>query len=299
MINQFEDSNIKRWYPQFHRGELLGPNEIGFYWYTGQENFGDWITPYLVKRITGREVTTMTDSAVAHGPAVLAAGSIMRLCGPTTIVWGSGIRDRDQHISAGKLVRSVRGPLTRQRVLDVGGECPPIYGDPALLLPRFYSPSTGPKYALGIIPHVSQYRRVRELFNNEADVAIVDLSTTDIEGVVDEIAACEYVVSSSLHGIIVSNAYGIPVRWIKFDNNIRGDDTKFYDHFASIGRLDERPLNALVYRKIPSTDLISQIEPYEINVDQEALWRASVFHNGEVSKYVRYVLTSDSTSAII
>ncbi|WP_124103196.1 hypothetical protein [Klebsiella pneumoniae] len=61
-----------------------------------------------------------------------------------------------------------------------------------------------------------------------------DLKTKDIEFVVDEIISCEYILSTSLHGVIVAQAYDIPTLWIKH-NDINTDGIKFYDYFDSVG----------------------------------------------------------------
>lgn len=292
MINSFPDEHIQRCFPEHYKSEIVESNDVKFYWFTGQCNFGDWITPYLVERICGRSIRAPVDPTKSTSPVVLSTGSIMRLCSKNTVVWGSGIRDRYQDISPGRLIRSVRGPITRNRILEIGGECPPIFGDPALLLPRFYDPRPLKKrHRLAIIPHISQFETVRDMYAAEPYVAVLDLRTRDIENIVDEIVASDAIVSSSLHGIIVSNAYNIPVRWIKFDGNIFGDDTKYYDHFASINRPEETFIDALVYQKLPVEHLVEECQAYELVIDLDRLWEASVFHKGEVSKYIRYVLS--------
>lgn len=292
MINEFSDQEIQRWFPELYKDDPIDADSVNFYWFTPQVNFGDWISPYLVKQATGRSLLRPTDPEETTEGVVLGAGSIMRLCGPNTVVWGSGIRDRRQDISPGRLIRSVRGPFTRRRVLEVGGECPPIFGDPGLLLPRFYTPAhRRTRYRLGVIPHVSQFETVNELYGDEEGVSVVDLRTKDVESVIDRIAACEAVVSSSLHGIVACNAYGIPVRWIQFDTNIFGDDTKYSDHFAAIGREGETFLDARRYKKLDVDDILDEIEPYEMGIDLDALWDASPFHDGEVSRFIRYILS--------
>jgi hypothetical protein len=45
-------------------------------------------------------------------------------------------------------------------------------------------------------------------------------------------------VSSSLHGIILAHAYGIPVAWTEFSTGLKGDGVKFLDHYASVGITD-------------------------------------------------------------
>ena len=52
-----------------------------------------------------------------------------------------------------KKILSVRGPLTRKRLLELDYECPETYGDSGMILPYFYYPEIKKKYKLGIIPH--------------------------------------------------------------------------------------------------------------------------------------------------
>lgn len=293
MINNFTQEDIQRCFFDQYKDNIVEATKINFFWFSAlPTNFGDWVTPYLIKKICGSEVKNPVDPTNTDNYVVLSTGSIMRLCGANTIVWGSGIRDRYQDIKPGKLIRSIRGPITRTRILEVGGECPPIYGDPALLLPRFYSPKgINRKYLLGIAPHISQYDKIKQLYRGEERVLVIDLRTKNIESVVDKLLMCEKIVSSSLHGIIVANAYNVPVRWIQFDTNVFGDNTKYYDHFESIGIKGETFIDALYYKKIPVVDLLDQIRPYEVNIDLDRLLDASIFHNGEISKYIRYELT--------
>jgi hypothetical protein len=224
---------------------------------------------------------------------ILSTGSIMRLSNENTIIWGSGIRDRYQDIKPAKLVRAVRGPLTRKRLIEIKCECPPIYGDPGLLLPLVYNrKNPEKKYKLGLTPHMTHYEKIYDMYKNDKNVCVIDLRTSNIEGVIDEIVSCDKIASSSLHGIIVSNAYNIPVKWIKFDDNIQGDDTKFYDHFLAIGQENETYIDAMVYKKLSINDMINKIKLYDININIEKLIESSIldFKKGNIKKYIRYNL---------
>ena len=54
--------------------------------------------------------------------------------------------------------------------------------------------------------------------------------------IIQNITSCEQTFSSSLHGLIVSHAYGIPSVWCNFYPNkpIAGDNVKFRDYFSSV-----------------------------------------------------------------
>ena len=129
--------------------------------------------------------------------------------------------------------KSVRGPLTRNAVLYNGGQCPDIYGDPALLLPLICDESNK-EYDVGLIPHYTHYNALRVI--NKAkkhNYHIIDVRNSDPLEVVKEITKCRKIVSSSLHGIICAHAYGIPAAWINIP--LHGDQSKFHDHYQSVG----------------------------------------------------------------
>lgn len=58
----------------------------------------------------------------------------------------------------------------------------------------------------------------------------------DWHSVIDKICSCEVIASSSLHGIIVSDAYGIPNIWLQSLSWIPGGNIKFLDYFSGVNR---------------------------------------------------------------
>ena len=132
----------------------------------------------------------------------------------------------------------MRGPLTRRHCLDLGYDCPEVFGDPAILLPEYLDlRRADPRYALGIIPHFVNYEEAVSLYGSREDVAVVDVRGTVAE-VVAAILACRATVSSSLHGLIVSHTYGVPSVWVKLSRPLKGDDVKFHDYYLAGGVSD-------------------------------------------------------------
>ncbi|EOG6032459.1 hypothetical protein ACLF23_004360, partial [Klebsiella pneumoniae] len=82
--------------------------------------------------------------------------------------------------------------------------------------------------------HLKDYDYFKNKYRSNKNIKVIDLKTKDIEFVVDEIISCEYILSTSLHGVIVAQAYDIPTLWIKH-NDINTDGIKFYDYFDSVG----------------------------------------------------------------
>ena len=214
-----------------------------------KRNFGDELSYYLLREITGRVVVNYYDIPVFHKtPNILFIGSLVeRLVNSDTIIWGAGciVGGSEELKAIPRKVLAVRGKLTRQYLLDHNVDCPEVYGDPALLLPYVYRPKNIKKYKLGIIPHHSEIHLpwlAEFVKRNSANIHLISLVNYESwKGVIDEICDCEYVLSSSLHGIIIADAYKIPNLWIKLSDQIIGGDFKFLDYFSGVDRKDTSP----------------------------------------------------------
>ena len=201
-------------------------------WFTepAPGNFGDILTPYILGKY-GYEVSLVRWNNISNSE-VIAVGSIARLAKAGISVLGSGILSRLERLDPAANWVWVRGPITRGRLIECGGNCDEIYGDMALLLPRIYAPKIEKTTNIGLIPHHVDYDWVKAAYKKHK---VINLINGNVEEVIDEILSCERVISSSLHGIIVANAYGIPAAWAPLAKLI-GDDTKFYDYAASVSQ---------------------------------------------------------------
>ena len=88
-------------------------------------------------------------------------------------------------------------------------------------------------------------------------ISVLRASYDDIEAFIDEIHECEAVLSTSLHGLIVCHAYGIPARWCEVtggEQSIPGDGTKFRDYLLSVGVESAEPLR-IPRGSVVTTDL--------------------------------------------
>jgi len=235
-------------------------NGRNIYWSRYEpKNFGDWVTPYLYKKISGDEPLFCPPTKRFPITTVLGAGSILRhiKTSDTAIVWGSGIISAEDKFEKPRNILAVRGPLTRKRCHELGFDCPEVYGDPAILLPSFYSPDKNQqkKYSVGIIPHFINFGLAKEIFGSIKEAKIIDV-TQPLEKVVDDIIECEATVSSSLHGLIVSHAYGIRSTWVEFGEPLMGDGTKFRDYFSAFENNDKFKVTT-IDAKIILKDLIT------------------------------------------
>lgn len=242
--------------------------------YNYRRNFGDELAPYIVSKIvpdefvywrkpfrlsnllvdflrfckralTGRGETGDLLAYEFNHKVLVAIGSIIEEATANTVVWGAGISHRNTKISSYADIRAVRGPKTLQRMKELGLKTEGVsMGDPAILLPKYYFPNVDKKFKIGLIPHKSEFKIMREKIA-KLDVldriSLIDLCDPNIESVVQNILKCESIFSTSLHGIIVSHSYGIPALWIK-NADLIGDDVKFEDYFASVGIPQYKPI---------------------------------------------------------
>lgn len=209
------------------------------FWYKSK-NFGDQLTPDILKFFLNEEIELADREDKGK---LMGIGSIMTALRNNDVVWGSGsIRNMPLPQVKGVKILSLRGPLTRNclRSRNKHLDIPEIYGDPAILLPLVYYPKIEKTHELGLLPHyVDKKAVINELeIMNDDQAKFIDIED-DWKKVVDEILSCELIVTSSLHGIIAAEAYGMPVVWTKYSNKIIGGDFKFQDYFLGTGRKEQ------------------------------------------------------------
>lgn len=257
-------------------------NYIPSFWYSSN-NFGDALNHYLIKKISGK-TPVLVD---ANNPCekVMVIGSILNNNVSNCIVWGAGLAFSTDKVPLKKEILAVRGKLTGDLLKRQGVSFNEVYGDPCLLLPRLYNVDVPKVWKLGIIPHYVDTKIVydklgmsdTELYNH--GIKILDIMS-DVESVVRQVKSCEKVISSTLHGLIVSDAYGVPSEWVKFSDSIGGNDFKYLDYYSSINsskknftdfrgeKLNIEALDSLVNASIDKVNL---------DIDLDLLWNSCPF----------------------
>lgn len=238
-----------------------------FYW-DKKKNFGDKIGPFLVEQMS-RQKTTNIFQRVEEKSGLLVVGSIIGMLDrPGLDIWGSGLI---RPLSKNKVdelkkfpprkILAVRGYKTYSQLRNkLGWDVPKILGDPALLLPNYFSANPEKSSTLGkvaIVPHYSHAALFAHLHSDES-VKILNVEDEPLE-VINDIATADICISTSLHGIIVAHAYGVPWVWLKItDNILRGDSFKFEDFFTVLDRkaVSEHELVKLQAKKTTSAELV-------------------------------------------
>lgn len=264
--------------------EIRNPskNVIAYAGFFGVRNWGDAINSVLLQQLSGKlplisPLGKTSNRCLLKTPPVTYAfiGSILEPASAkkNLIVYGTGfLNSADRIIHEPQKICAVRGPLTAERVTECIGDCPKIYGDPAVLFKKFYQPEIDQKYTLGIIPHWSDYQKISHHYADVPGVKVIHVES-GATNFIDEICSCRYIASSSLHGLIMADAYNIPTVWIKMLSGMHPDDFKFYDYYGSV-RCEREPINPLSYTV---EDICTAAEHVTHPIHQEKLLAACPF----------------------
>ena len=210
--------------------------------YRKGNNWGDIVSNELVRFITG----TVPNNVHIYSPGdqhyYLVAGSLLQCATRNAEVWGTGLISSNPPKETPLRIHAVRGPKTREVLLKEGISCPPVYGDPALLISSFYKSKVKKKFDIGIVPHyIDKNLPWVKYVSYASGVTVIDI-TSGVSNVIDRVNECRMIASSSLHGLIVADAYDIPSVWIELSKKLSGGRFKFLDYIESVGKVDRAPL---------------------------------------------------------
>jgi pyruvyltransferase len=254
-------------------------------WHIGQPNFGDDLNPYFFAKLLSEPVR-FTNQARRH---LLGIGSILNTVNAGSIVVGSGLLSPEMipKLSAMRIV-SLRGFRTAESI----GCDPGHYGDPALLVARLFPQSIEPTYRLGLIPHHSQVKQWKSLVKSGSngkfshscgmgsenqnpkeiaegrsgqDVLYIDPSWHPLR-VIDSIRRCRGILSQSLHGLIIADAYGIPNGWLSPAPQMKGGDFKFADYYSTTKDPKHSMQSDSIKKYLDAKDLPLFVSPYRFNL---------------------------------
>ncbi len=225
---------------------MAAPLKLYYYRHRdGKPNFGDQLSPIIIERVLGRRTVwaKQADCDMAAIGSIL--GGILqrswkrwaRLRFSPVHIWGSGfIRapETRELVARGALkIHAVRGHATR-----TGLAMPEslALGDPGLLAGHLVDTPVRKRYSWAIVPHTvdRDMAVIRGLKACTPHAVVADLSG-DPDACLQAIAGAECVISTSLHGLIVADALGIPSIWAKMSGRVSGDRYKFEDYYSALG----------------------------------------------------------------
>lgn len=238
-------------------------------------NFGDAINPFIGEFFSGEKVTNINgneDKIKSTDKPYLVCGSSMTFVKIPTIIWGSAILTPRWNIKVNPIkICAVRGPRTRKWLIDKGIKCPEVYGDPGLLCPMMFKAKKTKEYQLGIIPHVVDRKMVSE-WELPGDILNIDIRE-NFQKVVDQVNRCERIISSSLHGLILADAYQIPSLWVVITGipTAKGKEFKYLDYLGSIKAPTYKPIYLNQKEILNTKNLVNSCKENEIKLDLQKL----------------------------
>jgi hypothetical protein len=256
-------------------------------------NFGDELGPAAVDRIlethfrcaSGIRKLDLADAAVdaqrhRDGTTCLfTLGSIFHTVRSGDHVWGTGInpywQDQQWSYPTRLQVYSVRGPKTEALVKEKLGVPYPIpHGDPGFVVPLLYPEfasmrmkqrtSRGTRFCF--VPHFHDVQRAMDALPRQVKRVSARRAWRPV---VKKIATqCDHVASSSLHGIVVADALGIPSMWFQWNDTMTAQSEghfKYLDYMGSIGRDD-------IHGPVSDVRLVQNRNAYSSVLDMHTRW---------------------------
>ncbi len=242
--------------------------EIKLYWWMGEgrtseisRNFGDWMSPLICEAVSGRKCI-YAEPAKAD---LMAIGSILkktRRAGGVfrrrrLHIWGTGSIGEEGNYSSRAVYHAVRGQATLAKIPSADNV--PL-GDPGLLCHLLIAgESISKRFRVGLVPHYvdKDDAMLKQWLRDKRHVKVINVFDPVVD-VIRQIASCEFVLSSSMHGLIVADALGIPNQWLKISSRVVGNDFKFFDYYS-------------VYPNVQATAWgLSRIDDLDAFVDQSA-----------------------------
>ena len=221
-------SSMIKWAAQaFTRSKNI--HIVNAYWHDKVPNFGDLLNPIILKYYG-----LLAYHSVPQSADLVALGSVLHLFQEdySGFIVGSGLLAKKDKKFPSARILAVRGRLTQE---CIGAEDNTTLGDPGLLVPFLFQKPKRKNYTLGIVPHYvdKSDKRIERLHSRfPRHIHIIDVKRKP-SWVVNQIAQCEFILSSSLHGLITADAYGIPNAWIHLSDNVLGEGFKFYDYASA------------------------------------------------------------------
>ena len=222
------------------------PDKIKMY-YSKLRNMGDCLNELIVKECFGYEAErhSFLDGEICGigsclGQYTLHGSAMMRLQQringirkPHVYVWGTGFINYSD--ADGKFFKrnmefcAVRGELTRKNVERMTGKKMDIpMADAGILASELLKERPEVCYDVGVVPHLCDLKdpAVEKLLTSYDNAKFINVKDDPLQ-VVKEIAECRYIISSSLHGLIVADSLGIPNMYLVFGDRLLGDGYKF------------------------------------------------------------------------
>lgn len=240
------------------------------YYWKGKKNFGDLLTPLLLSHFCHLQ----SEWSDPRDCELVMVGSILEhmQIGYRGVIAGSGFLHETSFSKYKEYqVLAVRGPLTLKHIVFPYGKKKPnvVLGDMGLLADELVGEQEK-QYDLGLVPHWSDKALEQNPIFKKYNPLIIRVDDDPLK-VISQIGKCKKIVSSSLHGIILADAYGIPRR-IEISPEVlakpkqEGGLFKWHDYSLSIGlkleigKLQTPERNTIIDKQHELFDVLEEVK---------------------------------------
>lgn len=209
-------------------------------------NFGDWMSPYIIQKVTGRGINFVSELYLRKEPHIVSLGSIVSCANKNSVVLGSGISSAKSKISKAANIVSVRGRYTER----ASKYCDLKHGDPGFIISDLYKPKAVDfkknNHGVALVRHIN-HTTVKIDFSGLCDeLSIHAARPVDIELLIDNLNSYGLVITSAMHCFITCISYKIDVILVNFTgsfNKVPGDGIKYLDCLSGVNLKEIKPLD--------------------------------------------------------
>ena len=237
-------------------------------------NFGDSLNPILMHLLTGLKINHKNFNEDV--PRLAAIGTILQDFSKGSLnVWGTGLDVTKTSVAPGLKcfdptktgvdykIHAVRGAVTDSVLKAFGIKTNGVFGDPAILLRKMLKSYIGSERnnKIGVVCHLSELESYDDSNVPKKDIKRYEFESDDIKLIstivkpsansilekIKEIASCSYILSTSLHGLIIADIFDIPCAYLSSANMSHGEysiydyrgfiDHRFRDYYSGMRQL--------------------------------------------------------------
>jgi pyruvyltransferase len=203
--------------------------------YCIEKNAGDMFNKEFIEQSLNKSISKYTFGARDH---VLFCGSVLSRSNKHSILIGAGFiseETADFGVEFKELI-GVRGKLSYGRLVAKNSKLTPKFiGDPGLLAREVIETdiSSPPAEKIGLIPHFVDLDKAKKIIGGSDKYFLIDIRRPYVD-VCHDIRKCKVVLSSSLHGLVFSDAMSVDNVWITFGEGIKGGVFKYLDYYSGM-----------------------------------------------------------------
>lgn len=221
-------------------------------------NFGDELNVYIINKLieilninVGINFINLSKTKTfdKNFKTFSFLGSIMHSLPPNIDVIGTGVNPNHPNINENLNILALRGQLSKDYLINEKGYKIGniVMGDPALLIPRLFpewlEPLTNNSSNIGLIPHFNDIPHINK-YKNILSKLNIDCCYPNQPAinVINFIRSKDVIITSSLHGIIVSEMLGKNTKWIMYEGSLKSESKfKYLEYYNSTGRYNISP----------------------------------------------------------